>query len=138
MIKLRLIRLGVVLILLGLATGLAAGMFANPRMGLSSHIEGVMNGILLIALGAVWENVRLGPKAERAAFWSLAYGTSVNWLTTLLAAIWGAGSMMPIAAAGRSAAPWQEAIVTAGLLSLTAGMFLGLGLVAYGVLRGRG
>lgn len=113
-------------------------MFANPRMGLSSHLEGVMNGILLIALGAVWENVRLGPNPERAAFWSLAYGTSVNWLTTLLAAIWGAGSMMPIAAAERSAAPWQEAIVTAGLLSLTAAMFLGLGLVAYGVLRGRG
>ncbi len=135
--KLPLIRLGVVLILLGLATGLFSGMVANPRMGLSSHLEGVMNGILLIALGAVWENVRLGPNAERVAFWSLVYGTSVNWLTTLLAAIWGAGSMMPIAAPGRNAAPWQEMIVTGGLLSLTVAMFVGLGLVAFGVVRGR-
>jgi hydroxylaminobenzene mutase len=40
------------LLLLGLITGLFGQRFSNVRMGLSEHLEGVMNGILLLALGA--------------------------------------------------------------------------------------
>jgi hypothetical protein len=42
---------GMFLFLLGLVTGLVEQRFANVRMGLSAHLEGVMNGILLLALG---------------------------------------------------------------------------------------
>jgi hypothetical protein len=35
---------GLLLFLLGLLVGLAAPVLANPRMGVSSHIEGVLNG----------------------------------------------------------------------------------------------
>jgi len=45
---------GMLLFLLGLITGLLEQRFANVRMGLSAHLEGVMNGILLLALGAAW------------------------------------------------------------------------------------
>ena len=45
--------LGMLLFLLGLLTGLAEQHFTNVRMGLAAHLEGVMNGIFLVALGAI-------------------------------------------------------------------------------------
>jgi len=50
------------LFLLGLFTGFVEQRFANVRMGLAAHLEGVMNGTFLIALGAIWIEVRLPPK----------------------------------------------------------------------------
>ena len=44
---------GMFLFLLGLITGLFEQRFTNIRMGLSAHLEGVMNGIFLVALGAI-------------------------------------------------------------------------------------
>jgi hypothetical protein len=44
---------GMVLFLLGLGTGFAEQHFANVRMGLAAHLEGLMNGIFLLALGAL-------------------------------------------------------------------------------------
>lgn len=69
-----LIAAGAGLVLLGLLTGLVSGSLAHPRMGLASHLEGLMNGTLLIALGAGWGHVRLGRSAERLARWSLIGG----------------------------------------------------------------
>jgi hypothetical protein len=57
--KRRLMWHGVLFFLLGLITGLLEQRFTNVRMGLSAHLEGVMNGILLLALGASWNEVRL-------------------------------------------------------------------------------
>jgi hydroxylaminobenzene mutase len=47
------------LFLIGLLTSFAEQRFANVRMGLAAHLEGVMNGTFLVALGAVWTEVRL-------------------------------------------------------------------------------
>src|ERR1022692_3040215 len=105
--KLRLLWHGMFLFLLGLLTGFVEQKFNNPRMGLAAHLEGVMNGIFLVAVGAVWAEVRLFPRLETAAFWSALYGTYANWTTTILAAIFGTGAMSPITAASHSAPPWQ-------------------------------
>jgi hypothetical protein len=61
---------GMFLFLLGLLTGFAEPRFANMRMGLAAHLEGVMNGTFLIALGAIWNHIRLSPRAKTIAFWS--------------------------------------------------------------------
>ena len=45
---------GMFLFLLGLLTGFAEASFANVRMGLAAHLEGVMNGIFLLALASAW------------------------------------------------------------------------------------
>jgi len=45
---------GMFLFLLGLATGFAESSFTNVRMGLAAHLEGVLNGIFLVALGSAW------------------------------------------------------------------------------------
>jgi (hydroxyamino)benzene mutase len=109
---------GMFLFLIGLFTGFAEGHFANVRMGLAAHLEGVMNGIFLVLLGAVWTEVRLPPLAKAIAYWTALYGTYVNWLATTLAAAFGTGVLSPITAPGRSGLPWQESLVTAGFISV--------------------
>jgi hypothetical protein len=61
---------GLFLFLVGLVTGLNERRFTNMRMALSAHLEGVMNGTFLIALGAIWGHVELSPRVEKAARWS--------------------------------------------------------------------
>lgn len=109
---------GMLLFLLGLFTGFAEPHFTNVRMGLAAHLEGVMNGILLLALGAIWPHVRLGRNAQAAAFWTALYSAYANWLFTTLAAILGTGALSPITASGFRAHAWQESLVTAGLMSV--------------------
>ena len=131
----RLLQLGALLFLLGLLSGLVTGLMDNPRMGLSAHMQGLTNGTFLLAAGAVWDRVNLGPRAKAAAFWALAFGTSVNWLMTQLAALWGTGQMTPIVGAGHEGAAWQEMVVSTGLLALTLAMLAGAGLLLAGLLR---
>src|SRR2546429_3407671 len=104
--KRRLMWHGMFLFLLGLLTGLVEQHFANIRMGLAAHLEGVMNGTFLVALGAIWSHVRLSPAATRIAFWTVLYGTYVNWLVTTLAAIFGTAALSPITGAGHSGQAW--------------------------------
>ena len=63
---------GALLFLLGLLTGFVVPGAANPRMGLSAHLEGVMNGTFLLALGAVWSHVSLPARFETAGALAVA------------------------------------------------------------------
>ena len=116
--KRRLLWHGMFLFLLGLLTGFVEQNFSNPRMGLAAHLEGVMNGTFLIAVGAIWTEVHLSPRLQGAAYWSTLYATYANWAVTTLAAVFGTGAMSPITAAGRSGLLWQERLVTAGFVSV--------------------
>ncbi len=109
---------GMFLFLLGLFTGFAESHFTNVRMGLAAHLEGVMNGIFLLAVGAVWNEVRLGSAPKSAAFWLALYGCYMNWFFVLLAAVFGTGALSQITAPGRSALAWQEKLITAGFMSV--------------------
>jgi len=109
---------GMFLFLLGLLTGFAEQRFTNVRMGLAAHLEGVMNGTLLLALGAIWPAVRLPRAAKAAAYWTALYGAYANWFVTMLAAIFGTAALSPLTAAGHSGLPWQEALITAGFMSV--------------------
>lgn len=132
----RLLQLGVLLFLFGLLTGFTAPVAANPRMVLTSHLEGVMNGMVLMILGIIWARLHLASRTARVAFGLVAYGTYANWATTLLAALWGAGeSMMPLAGAGYTGTSAQELLIAVGLLSLSLAMLLVCPIVLWG-LRG--
>lgn len=121
----RLQQLGVLLFLLGLITGFLLPVMANPRMGLSSHLEGVMNGIFVLLLGVIWPGLKLSRRTLTVAFGLAIYGTFVNWGVTLLSAFWGAGgSMMPIAAKGFEGTSWQEMMISFGLISLSLAMIV--------------
>jgi (hydroxyamino)benzene mutase len=132
----RLIWHGMFLFLLGLLTGFMEAKFTNPRMGLAAHLEGVMNGTFLIALGAVWMEVRLPLKLKAVAYWSALYGAYVNWVATALAAAWGVGALSPITGAGHHALPWQETFVTAMFMSVGLAIVGSAVLVLWGLRRG--
>src|SRR5262245_93894 len=91
-----LIALGALLFLLGLLTGAVIPAVRNPRLGLSAHLEGVMNGTFLMVVGAIWDRVRLSSALSGLCFWLLVYGTFANWFSVLLGAALGAARMMPI------------------------------------------
>ena len=124
---------GAFLFLLGLLTGFAESHVANVRMGLAAHLEGVMNGMFLIALGAIWHSVRLAANTKTVAFWLSLYGTYANWLFTLFAAVFGTGAMSPVTAPGRTGLPWQESLVTAGFMSVGIVIVLASLLVLWGL-----
>lgn len=109
--ELPLIRAGFVLLTLALLTGLAVPAFLNARMAVAAHLTGVLNALLLIALGLTWGFLSLSPaqaKLTRAAFLYSAYA---SWGTACLAAAWGTSRLTPLSGAGHSAAPWKEAVV---------------------------
>ncbi|HXJ10688.1 MAG TPA: hypothetical protein VNH19_00330 [Candidatus Limnocylindrales bacterium] len=109
---------GMFLFLIGLLTGFAEQHFANVRMGLAAHLEGVMNGTFLLALGAVWNEVRLPGRSKTITYWVALYGTYGNWFVTSLAGIFGTAALSPITAAGHSGNPWQETAVTIGFMTV--------------------
>jgi len=129
----RYVAAGAVLFLLGLLTGFVIPAFTNPRMGLASHLEGLMNGTFLVALGAAWGWVNLSPRLERLAFWLVLYGSFANWFFVSLAAIFGTSEITPIAGAGYKAAALQEQIVSIGLVSVGITLVIGIAIVVYGL-----
>jgi (hydroxyamino)benzene mutase len=130
----RLLQLGMLLFLIGLLTGFAIPMLANPRMGLTSHLEGIMNGIFLVLLGLVWPKLALSARALGALFWLAVYGSFANWTATLLAAIWGAGSpMMPIAGGDGTGTTFQEGVIVLLLLTLSVAIVAASVLVLWGL-----
>ncbi|MCB0750538.1 MAG: hydrogenase [Ignavibacteriae bacterium] len=132
----KLLRYGILLFLLGLITGFAIPAMQNPRMGLSSHLEGVMNGMLLILFGLLWPKLNLPERYLKWGFGLSLFGTYTNWATTLFAGFLGAGAeMMPIAGGGLTGEPWQEIIIKFGLISLSLSMLAVCGLLLWG-LRG--
>lgn len=129
----RLLQAGFALFLLGLLTGFAAPLFEAPRIGLSSHLEGLLNGLFLVALGLVWPRLTLGKRAASALFSLAVYAAFANWLATLLAAIWGAGGLMPIAGDGAVGTPVQEFVVGALLVTLSPAIVAAVILVLLGL-----
>lgn len=132
----RLLFHGMALFLIGLLTGLVEQHFTNVRMGLAAHLEGVMNGTFLLAVGAIWSEVRLASGPHAVAYWALLCGTYGNWAVTTLAAILGTGALSPVTAPGRSAPPWQETLVTAGFVSIGFAIIAASALLLWG-LRGK-
>jgi len=127
---------GFLLFLLGLITGLAVPAFASPRLAVSGHIEGVLNGIFLIVLGLVWHKLVLTDKALKITYWLALYGTFANWFGILVAAVFNAGKMLGIAAGGHEGPPVAEAVVTFFLVTLSIAMVIISVLVLVGLKNG--
>lgn len=131
----RLMWYGMFLFLLGLLTGFAEAKFANVRMGLAAHLEGVMNGIFLLALGSAWTKLQLSHGVERLAFWATLYGTYVNWIVTTLAAVFGTKALSPLTGTSHGGQPWQETMVTAGFMSVGIAILVAALLLLWGFRR---
>lgn len=127
------IALGVALFFAGLVSGFVIPALAIPRLGLTSHLEGTMNGTFLIVVGLIWDRLELSDLWLVVTFWTLLYGTWANWAATLLAGIWGTGKVTPIASGGRTGRPAHERIVSAMLLGVGIADVMGVALLFVGL-----
>lgn len=112
---------GVLLFLLALMVGLLIPILTNPRMGLSAHLGGVVNGIFLIVLGLIWGRLDLSAKWLKTSYYLFLYGTFANFIAVLIGAITGAGKLMPIAG-GKEGPLMIENIITFLLVTLSIAM----------------
>ena len=114
----RLLRVGILLFLFALLVGLAVPRFAVPRLGLSTHLLGLMQGTFLLVAGSLWPKLTLTRAVSRAGSYLAVYGCIAAWTANLLGALWGAGnSMLPIAAGQARGSVVQERIIAAGLVT---------------------
>src|ERR1700757_1396515 len=95
----RLLQIGTAIFLFALFVGLTVQKFTVPRLGLSVHLLGLMQGLLLAVMGLLWPKLALPTGLLRTAFWLIVYGCLAALAANFLAAIWGAGNaLLPMAA----------------------------------------
>jgi hydroxylaminobenzene mutase len=129
-----LFKLGLILFVIGLITGFAIPVLKNPRMGLTSHLEGILNGMFLALLGLLWPHVHLTHGWGVTAVVLIVYSAYANWLGTLLAAAWGAGrKLAPLAAGDHEASNVKESIFGFLLISLSVAIVIGVVIVIVGL-----
>jgi len=124
---------GMALVLLGLVMGAVVQSVANPRIGLSAHTGTLMNGILVIAMGALWPQLSLAPRAESAAFGLSVAGSWLNCVALFFAGVFGTSRSTPLHGAGHAGTPFQEAVVGAGLVAGAVALLVGCALVLWGL-----
>ncbi len=126
-------RAGFVLILLALVTGLAVPAFLNARMAVAAHLGGIMNGLLLIVIGATWSRLALSQGHARITRVAVLAAAYANWGTACLAAAWGTSRLTPLSGAGFAAAAWQESVVQALQVCLAIAIVGAVAMIVYGL-----
>ena len=126
-----LVRAGFVLVCLALVTGFAIPEFTNPRMGLAAHVTGVLNALLLIAVGLSWNLLLLSPGLQSLTRGLFLFATFTNWAGSCLAAAWGTSRLTPLTSAGHSAQGWQETLVQSLQISVALSALTASILVVY-------
>jgi hydroxylaminobenzene mutase len=126
------------LFLCALLVGVAVPKFTVPRIGLSAHLLGIMQGLFLMVTGVIWPRLRLPPRASTVGFWLAVYGCFAAWMANLLAGIWGAGNtLLPIASGQAHGSALQEGFIVAALRTGGAALIAASILILWG-LRGPG
>src|SRR5579859_1866556 len=130
----RLLQTGVALFLAAILLGLAIPQFTVPRLALSAHLVGILQGIFLVVAGLLWSRLSLTTRQFKLAFWLLLYQAIAAPLSNLLAAAWGAGnSIIPMAAGAAHGSAVQEGVIDIGLRSAGAALIVGLLLMLWGL-----
>lgn len=114
----RLLQVGGLLFLLGLLVGLGVPRFTVPRLALSTHLLGIMQGTFLMVAGLLWPKLRFTRSASLIGRGFATYGCLAAWTANLLGAVWGAGnSMLPMAAGGARGTAFEEGAIRVLLVS---------------------
>ena len=130
----RLLQAGALLFLLGLLVGLAVPRFAVPRLGLSTHLLGILQGTFLMVGGLMWPRLQLTGGGSRVGSVLAIYGCAAAWLANFCAAVWGAGTtMVPIAAGGARGTPLQEGLIKLLLISAALSLIGPLVVILWGL-----
>jgi hydroxylaminobenzene mutase len=113
---------GGLMTLLSLLSGFTAYFALAPRVALSSHTVGLIQGAMLIAIAGAWHLLNASPKTLKIIKYTLLVGFYANWVSLQLSALWSAGrDTFPIIGKDmpEGAASWQDLTVTVlGVLSV--------------------
>jgi len=132
----RLLQVGVGLFLFAVLLGLVIQHFTLPRVALSAHLIGILQGIFLVMVGLVWSRLNLTLLQFRLTFWFIVYQAIAATMSNVLAAIWGVGhSIIPIAAGSAHGSKIQETVIHIGLRSAGATLIVALLLILWGLRR---
>ncbi len=110
-VEIALCKAGLALFVVGLLIGAVIPRFNSPRLGLSAHLTAVQGGIALIAIGLLWPHFNLGPLTGTVLSFTLWVSTWLLSLGIALAAVFGAGEVLPIAGNGLRASAKRERTV---------------------------
>jgi hypothetical protein len=125
-----------------ITVGCLVGLIPPPAVAwfrgiVMAHVAFTANGVLMIVLGLLVRELRLGASGLKTWFASLQVGTWMNGIAGLLAAFLGASSnFMPMA--NNQAPPPGGAdsyLVSAGLVLCAAAILTALAFTLYGLLR---
>ncbi len=126
---------GAVVIVLGLAVGfpfafvILGSMVGSERAWRMAHLEGVLNGLLLLAVAGVGDRLALAEGQARLVAWALVVTAYGNFVASVLAAIFAVRGLQP----GGSA---SNTLVYLLFLGAVVAVLVALALVAHGA-RGR-
>lgn len=125
---------GLVVILLGLLVGfpyalvVTGSMPGAERAWKMAHLEGVLNGMLLVAIGAAGDSLSLSKRESRWLEWMLIVTAYGNVLAATFGAATGERGLSP-------AGPIANFIVYAGFMIAVVAVLLAIGLAALGAFR---
>jgi (hydroxyamino)benzene mutase len=132
----RLLQVGICLFLASVLLGLVIPRFTVPRLALSVHLVGILQGIFVVVIGLLWSRLSLARVQFTLTFWLVVYQALVATLSNLLAAAWGAGnSIIPLAAGSAHGSAAQEMVVNIGLRSAGAALIISLLFILWGLRR---
>jgi hydroxylaminobenzene mutase len=130
----RLLQLGILQFLLALILGIFVPAFAVPRLALSAHLLGIMQGLFLMVTGVIWPRLKLSRTTSRVTFGLSLYGCFVAWLTNVVAATLGAGHLLlPMAAGPARGTELQEQLIAMSLRTTAVALIAASGLILWGL-----
>ena len=119
-------RHGALILLLSAILGLVVASPApHPDKWMAAHVAGLLTGILIIAIGALWPELRLSPGAR---LWALRMGLAAAW-SGMVGNVFVAIVNLPGPATnpgGTPGAPWHTTVflaILAVIIPTTLGSF---------------
>jgi hypothetical protein len=127
---------GAVVILLGLLAGfpyalvITGSLVSSERAWRMAHLEGVLNGLLVIAVAAVWDRLSLDGWKRDVLAWSLVLMAYGNVVASVIGATFSVRGLEP------GGSPSNMLVYLLFMLAVV-GIVVGLGLVVAGARKRR-
>src|SRR5262245_22960114 len=127
---------GAVVILLGLLAGfpyalvVTGTLVSSERAWRMAHLEGVLNGLLVIAVAAVWDRLALAGRKRDVLVWALVLMAYGNVVASAIGATFAVRGLDP-------GGPFSNTLVYLLFMAAVVGVVVGLALVVDGAWKGR-
>ena len=125
---------GALFLLIGLSYGVVTAVAPHGRAWMAAHMTGLLAAVLVIAIGLVWNDLKLAEGQRRALFRLLLAGLYAGFTASTFGAIVDLPG--PATRPGETGPAWQQTIFYALLLVIVPSLLSASALLLYG-LRGR-